>query len=233
LLQLPTAPKRPSDWPQIVQPSTSPVHHPETDTYLLKFMGADAACIMASDRYLRHRSNTGSSASSNQPPQPRPYMNLCFGVPTNAAAFQFLAYGAVFSTLARFKWGCQMLHKNPEMFSKGCFCEGGPTEEEMSKTTFKTHCTAYGMTKDQVVKVICKGPEPGYIATPRMVVALALTVLRNRDSVPFSGGVMLPGAAFGDSKEVYAHLATEGIVFEVAANDDNDVGEVVNQANKV
>ena len=229
-LGLEPAPKCPNDWPKIVSsPGNTPVYHPETNTYLLKFMGADAACILASDRYLRYRNklsldNDNSDSTSEQKLtasvsllDPHPRMSVCFGVNSKSAAYKVLGYGAVFSTLARFQYGCKLLHDNPELFTNGMFREGGPTEEEMEGGSFETFCTAYGMNKDEAVRVSCSGPEPGYIATPRIIVALALVVLKHRDEVTYGneGGVMVPGAAFGESDVVFDMLKNEGIVFKI------------------
>lgn len=213
-LNLPSKTVRPpKEWPMLVpSPGNSTVYHKETDTYLLKFMGADAACILASDRYLRYRSSSDGNASDNI--DPHPHLSLCFGVPTKSGAYKVLAYGAVFSTLARFDWGCKMLHNNPEFFTNGYFKEGGPSEEELNSCSFKTYCTAYGKDKDECVKVTCEGPEPGYVATPQIIVALALTVLNHRDKIRYQGGVMVPGVAFGEINEVYEILEKEGIIIK-------------------
>mmetsp|Transcript_12726 Transcript_12726/g.19077 ORF Transcript_12726/g.19077 Transcript_12726/m.19077 type:complete len:450 (+) Transcript_12726:107-1456(+) len=244
-LGLEPAPKCPNDWPKIVSsPGTAPVYHPETNTHLLKFMGADAACILASDRYLRYRNklslgnsdsiSTSTSTSNNeQKPSgslldPHPRMSVCFGLTSKSAAYKVLGYGAVFSTLARFQYGCKLLHDNPELFTNGMFREGGPTEEEMARGGFETFCTAYGMNKDEAVRVSCSGPEPGYVATPKIIVALALVVLKHRDEVTYGneGGVMVPGAAFGESDVVFDMLKNEGVEFKIldgATNSDQRV----------
>ncbi len=221
-LNIPKPPKPPSSWPHLaISPNVKPIYHEGTDTHLLKFVGADAACILATDRYLRHRSGDVEQYATYKD-QPHPRLTLSFGVPSSSIAYKFLSYGGIFSFLARYKWGCDMLHGNPELFSNGLFRKGGPTDEELARGSFKTYCNAYGMTKDQVVTVTCEGPEPGYIATPKMIVALAMTILHHRDSLPFGGGVMVPGAAFGDCEEVYTSLKHEGIAFEVQNNGDAD-----------
>lgn len=144
--------------------------------------------------------------------------------------------GAIFSGLASFSFGCDMLHSNPSLFTSGFFVEGsGPTDADLEGASFCTYTTGYGSQTttnkeddtnneeeeiQQVVKVTCKGPEPGYIATPRMLVALALTVLNHREELAFSGGVMLPGALFGKTTEVYDILKGNGISFEVVTEDN-------------
>ena len=52
------------------------------------------------------------------------------------------------------------------------------------------------------------GPEPGYVATPSLIVSLALTIL-DAGKVSFDSGVSLPGALFADSDKVYEHMSLE------------------------
>ncbi len=205
------AQKRPSTWKKFISfPSmTSPLYHEFTNHYILKFMGADASCILSSDRYLRLRSCSEEEQAS------KPYLSVCFGLAQKSHAYTFLGFGAVFATLAKWSWGCKLLHSNPELFTNGFFTPGGPTDDELKDGKFATYCTAYGLTKDQICRVKFSGGEPGYIATSAMMCALALTVLRNRDSMKFGGGVLLPGAAFKDCDEVYVNLKKEGLQLEV------------------
>lgn len=216
VLQLDPIAKPPKDWPKIVSsPGIMPVYHPVTDTHLIKFMGADAACILASDRYLRYRH---SQYRQTAPPR----LSVCLGVPSKKAAYKVLAYGGIFSALARTSFGCNLLRSNPSLFSNGFFREGGPTEDELEKATFKTFCTAWGESEKDKVLVTCEGGEPGYVATPAMIVALALGVLNHRDKIAFDSGVMLPGAAFGTCSEIYDLLKAEGIVFNVLTQENTE-----------
>ena len=213
------------DWPKfIASPGNAPLYHKDTNTYLMKFVGADAACILASDRYLRYRTKL-ENESNNKDDEipPHPHLSLCFGLEQKTAAYKTLAYGAAFSLLARFDYGCRILHDNPELFTNGCFRKGGPTEEEMANTSFKTHCTAYGKNKKERVNIVCEGPEPGYVATPRIIVALALTVLNHRDKLRYEGGVMVPGVAFGECNEVYDKLKETGVEIKVVDADPSIV----------
>jgi len=199
-------PKRPEGWPQLPR---APTWHGPSGTYALRFPGADASAILGSWRYLRHRFPERYEAT------PRPELSVLFGVPDRTSAAKALGYGAVFSSLARYKWGCDLLHTHFNMFSGGVFAEGGPTEEELKKGSFVTHCTGYGRTRNEVVRTTCTGPELGYVATPRMIVALAVTVLKHRKSLPFQGGVMLPGALFGECEDAYDLLSQNGVEFKV------------------
>lgn len=210
-------PKKPlSHWPKVVSnPGTMPVHHPATNTYLLKFMGADAACILASDRYMRYRSDVFPRYKEAANPR----MSVCLGIPTKSAAYKVIAYGGIFSTLARTAFGCKLLKQHPSLFSNGFFREGGPTDDELQKGGFKTYCTAWGEKKEDLVMVTCEGGEPGYVATPAMIVALALTVLNHRDKLSFPSGVMVPGAAFCKCDEIFDLLNAEGVSFQVVRDD--------------
>ncbi len=57
------------------------------------------------------------------------------------------------------------------------------------------------------------GPEPGYDATSKMVVAAALTVLEDAASMP-AGGVLTPAAAFGRTR-LLERLNNVGVTFTV------------------
>jgi short subunit dehydrogenase-like uncharacterized protein len=228
---------RPEDWKQIIDMPgmTSPLYHEQTNTHILKFMGADASCILASDRYLRLRldeNNNSPAANADDETKeqqqqvsvlpPMPFLSVCFGIQEKSNAYKFLGFGAVFSTLAKWSWGCKLLHSNPELFTNGFFKEGGPSEDEMKEATFSTYGTAYGLTKEQCVKVRFSGGEPGYIATSAMLSALALTVLNHRESMKFEGGVMLPGAAFNECDEVYDILRQEGLKIDIIETNNNE-----------
>lgn len=150
--------------------------------------------------------------------RPNPRLSVCFGLPSQTAGWKVVGFGAIFSGLASFSLGCDMLHSNPSLFSNGFFVEEGPSDADLEKASFCTYTTGYGSSKE-VVKVTCKGPEAGYVATPRMLVALALTVLNHRDELAFSGGVVLPGALFGETTAVYDNLKKNGIIFEVVEDE--------------
>ena len=62
-----------------------------------------------------------------------------------------------------------------------------------------------------------KGPEPGYIATPIIIVQAALTLQQERESVTAlmgPGGVYTAGALFGESS-LTQRLSHAGVTFEV------------------
>ena len=66
-----------------------------------------------------------------------------------------------FPRLARWEFGCNLLHNHPEVFSGGAFREGGPTQKELNDTRFTTYSIAYGSHADEFVEAKCTGAEPG------------------------------------------------------------------------
>eukprot|EP00559_Dactyliosolen_fragilissimus_P006438 CAMPEP_0184859564 /NCGR_PEP_ID=MMETSP0580-20130426/4547_1 /TAXON_ID=1118495 /ORGANISM="Dactyliosolen fragilissimus" /LENGTH=500 /DNA_ID=CAMNT_0027356265 /DNA_START=173 /DNA_END=1672 /DNA_ORIENTATION=- len=227
-----TPKQRPNYWPKDIlkPPKILPEFHPHTNTYTLKFVGADASCILASERYkrirLNHNEQNIDTKNPNNTNKPSPKLSVCFGVPTKMDAYKILAYGGVFSTLARNSWGCNLLHNHPEFFTNHMFQRKGPTEEQLRDGSFVTHAIAYGVRQSSSssssnsndsntntntsnllsVRTTCSGPEPGYVATPKIIVALALMVLKDRHTLPYTGGVMLPGVLFGNTPKVYQYL---------------------------
>lgn len=219
-------PSRPGGWPKV--PATPgavmPGYSEELRLRTMKFVGADASAVRSSWRYLRSRV-PGHSRRGTHVPEPRLSVLIGLEADNALAAVKMIAYGATFSTLARSKWGCDLLHSNPAAFSGGVFTAEGPTDEELENGGFTTFVTAFGTrhrpgAHGQVARVKITGPEPGYVATPRLIVALALTILDAGESgrevtLPFTGGVTLPGALFGECDRTYDRMREEGVSFDV------------------
>mmetsp|Transcript_727 Transcript_727/g.1026 ORF Transcript_727/g.1026 Transcript_727/m.1026 type:complete len:478 (-) Transcript_727:1651-3084(-) len=219
-------PARPKAWPRVPETpgAIMPGYNEELGLRTMKFVGADASAVKLSWKYLRSRIPEHSRKGKHVP---EPRLSVLIGMEgdNSLAALKLMAYGATFSTLARWKWGCNMLHSNPEAFSNGLFTSKGPTEEELEQGGFTTFVTAYGTkhcpgSSNQVARVKISGPEPGYVATPILIVALACTILdagkgENHVKLSFEGGVTLPGALFGDCDKVYDNMRKEGVSFDV------------------
>jgi len=228
-----TPPTRPTDWPKVPETpgAIMPSYNEELGLRTMKFVGADASAIRSSWRYLRSRV-PDHSRKGKHVPEPRLSVLIGLDMNNSLAALKLMAYGATFSTLARWKWGCNMLHSSPEAFSGGVFTSEGPTEEELEQGGFTTFVTAYGAkhcpeTNSQVARVRITGPEPGYVATPSLIVALALTILDagnggSEVKLSFNSGVTLPGALFGDCDKVYDNMRKEGVSFDVVDDFETD-----------
>jgi len=234
-------PSRPGDWPRIPETPGSilPGYNEELNLRTLKFVGADASAIRSSWRYLRSRLRDHERRGISVP-EPRLSVMIGMEAKDAFATAKVMAYGATFSTLARFRWGCDWLHSNPEAFSGGVFTSKGPTDEELENATFTTYVTAYGSkystsdkgNSDQIARVKVSGPEPGYVATPRLIIALSKTVLdagkpgNKSSNLPLESGVTFPGAVFGDCNEVYENMRNEGVLFDVVDEFKRDDSQV-------
>ena len=224
-------PPRPGVWPKIPeQLGLLPGYNKKLGLRMMKFVGADASAIRSSWRYLRSRVPNHPRKGTSIP-EPRLSVNIGMDANDKLSSLKVMAYGATFATLARWKWGCNMLHSYPEAFSGGVFTSKGPSEEELRNGRFTTYVTAYGpeYTSDLgnsqlAVHVKVSGPEPGYVATPALIVSLALTVLHagrstnGKVNLSFENGVTLPGALFGDCDIVYDYMRKEGVAFDVVDN---------------
>lgn len=218
-------PSRPKEWEKApVSPGLLPGHNEELGLRTMKFVGADASAIRSSWRYLRSR-KPDHPRKGARIPEPRLSVLIGMDAKDSMSALKVMGYGATFSLLARYKWGCNMLHANPEGFSGGVFTTGGPTQEELEKGRFTTYVTAFGPSSDLRARVKVSGPEPGYIATPILIVSLALTILdagkADGNDLSFESGVTLPGALFGDSEKVYDYMRNGGVNFDVVDDFDD------------
>ncbi|XP_073401225.1 saccharopine dehydrogenase-like oxidoreductase isoform X2 [Dendrobates tinctorius] len=111
----------------------------------------------------------------------------------------------------------------PKFFSFGYFSKEGPTAKQMAETSFSI--TFFGEGYSQGIDPqqgkpnvkICtqvSGPEAGYVTTPIAMVQAGMTILKEPESLPKSGGVYTPGAAFSKTKLI-DRLNKAGIHFTV------------------
>jgi hypothetical protein len=97
---------------------------------------------------------------------------------------------------------------------------------EMDRVTFKIEFFGKGWKNkkeninedytekpDQLIHTQITGPEPGYIATSRIVVSCALVLLQEQDKIPVKGGCITPAIAFGNTTLI-DRLQKQGIKFE-------------------
>mmetsp|Transcript_5218 Transcript_5218/g.7991 ORF Transcript_5218/g.7991 Transcript_5218/m.7991 type:complete len:455 (+) Transcript_5218:132-1496(+) len=224
-------PSRPKEWEKVpVAPGLLPGYNLYPSLRTIKFVGADAAAIRSSWRYLRSR-KPDHPRKGTKIPEPRLSVLIGMDAKDTMSALKIMGFGATFSLLARYKWGCDMLHANPEGFSGGVFTAGGPTQEELEKGRFCTYVTAFGPnSSDPRARIKVSGPEPGYVATPILIISLALTILdagkADVNDMSFESGVTLPGALFGDSEKVYEYMRNEGVNFDVVDEFDDSQSPV-------
>lgn len=194
--------------------------------YAMTFLGADASVVRSTHRNLKEMGKLRDCA-----PQYSAFMT----VPSFFYLVLIIVFGFLIQLLARFTWGRDMLLKYPRLFSIGMFSHEGPTKEQLNTTSFRM--TLFGMgfsgpdTSDtpavigrkfstddgganlkRVVKVTVEGPEPGYVATPMMLITLAKCLREERTDMPV-GGVLTPASAFYNSDTVFKRLNDCGIKF--------------------
>ncbi|XP_077139290.1 saccharopine dehydrogenase-like oxidoreductase isoform X3 [Ranitomeya variabilis] len=111
----------------------------------------------------------------------------------------------------------------PKFFSFGYFSKEGPTANQIAESSFSITFFGEGYsqgTDPQQEKPnvkICtqvSGPEIGYVTTPITMVQAGMTILKEPESLPKSGGVYTPGAAFSKTKLI-DRLNKAGIHFTV------------------
>lgn len=196
------------------------------DGVCLPFPGSDRSVVMRSQRFLYEKD------------QKRPVqMHAYVAFKSRMAAFCVAVFAIVFGLFAKFSFGRQLLLKYPKLFSMGFISHEGPSEAKMENTFFSLTIKAMGWpytdrssqinTSKQIfpdspsksLMVRISGQNPGYGATCVALLCSALMILREKDKMPGTGGVLPPGAAFARTSliselEKYEH----GMKFEILAN---------------
>ncbi|KAF9351916.1 hypothetical protein BGX26_010151 [Mortierella sp. AD094] len=133
----------------------------------------------------------------------------------------------VFGFFASYEFGRKLLLKHPRFFTFGMFSHDGPSKQQLAETSFSETFYAEGFSKelrdkhpdaeelrkvkpDVSIVTSVSGPEPGYVATPKMVVQACYTLLLQKNLVP--NGVITPAVAFGKTRLI-ERLQEQGIVF--------------------
>lgn len=211
---------------------TGPSWNKQLRKYTFRFPGADTAVVRTSQRVLARRPR----------PPGEPYLTPQFGasfcVQSPIWAAVVAAAGAVFNTLASSRLGRAVLLRHPRLFTLGAFSEAGPTQQRLAASSFTTTFVGYGWAAadapagggtpappptglDTTVLVRVSGPEPGYIATAKLFLTMARTILDDRPELTKGapGGVFTPGGLVGGAgapavARLVARMGEVGIVFQ-------------------
>ena len=192
--------------------------------YALPFIGADASVVRRTQRSLVSAGVAGPSMAQ-LPVQFSAYVTFRNAFWLAAATVM----GSLMSALCKWRLGRALVLGAPRMFSLNTFSHEGPSEAQLATTTFSMTFFAQGQkgtpaevaaaklptTSRATVRVT--GPEPGYVATPRIVLAAAFELLEAASRVPARGGVLTPAAAFrGDKSTLRVRLESlDACRFEV------------------
>lgn len=195
----------------------------EVDKVCLPFPGSDRSVVMRSQRFLYDQ-------DKKRPVQMQAYVGFSSWLVAGGVIF----FATIFGLLSKFKLGRTLLLNYPGLFSGGLASRSGPSEESMERTYFKMTFKASGWLKSdrlaessnqytesptKTLMVRVSGMNPGYGATCVAVLSAALTILRESDKMPSTGGVLPPAAAFSKTgliSELEKH--DHGIKFEILAN---------------
>lgn len=178
--------------------------NPVLQKWTLPFPGSDASVVR---RTQKHDSKLNASGIFS--------FSARFGVPSRLNVLAFYFFGFVVQMLAKFSLGRWMLLKFPQLFTKGLFSHEGPSETQMKETKFTILLQCFGLEKkkeqqvQRSLKFFIHGPEPGYVATPRIISSCARALHDELDKIAIRG-VLTPSVAFRHT-HVMEYMQTRGI----------------------
>uniref|UniRef100_A0A8D8ZHE4 Saccharopine dehydrogenase-like oxidoreductase n=1 Tax=Cacopsylla melanoneura TaxID=428564 RepID=A0A8D8ZHE4_9HEMI len=197
----------------------SVLHKNMDGQWCLPFPGADRSVVYRTQRH--------SYITNKERPVAMHAYIACDGL---YAALVVMLTGAVFSLLAKFKFGRNLLLRYPRFFSGGFISHEGPSEDYMNQTEFFMKFIGQGWTQklptvdqeyttapDKTVVAQISAFNPGYGFTVTALLLSAITLLREPSTLPPCGGVYTPGAAF-EHTSLFNQLTKHGMKFEVLSD---------------
>lgn len=190
------------------------VVHQYGSGYCLPFPGADNSVV--------YRSQRGRYEANYRPVQFRAYVKFSNLVTTLLAAFA----GVMLYLMTRTAYTRQLLLDHPRFFSGGMITRQGPKEEVMNNTHFKFELVGRGWANDadleslppnKEVLATVSGLNPGYGATVVALIHCGLTMLREQDKMPGTGGVMTTALAFSNTSLIQ-RLNENNLKFQIVEN---------------
>jgi short subunit dehydrogenase-like uncharacterized protein len=146
-------------------------------------------------------------------------------IPSLWGVFLYTFYGLIFSFLAGSPWGRNLLLGHPQLFSGGLFSKVHPSQEQLDQSSFEIilrskgydHALTpgYSVPPNKEIKVVVRGPEAGYVATPRIVMQCALAILNNKEEGYVPSGVLTPSTAFWET-DLIDRLRHVGITYDIS-----------------
>jgi len=201
-----------------VNPKPHWVH--KVAAYTVPFFFADPSVVRLSQQITLQDKELEQSQSP--PVQFAAY--IC--IPSFSALAMTIVASTVFGLLAKYEFGRQLLLKHPRFFTLGRFSHQGPSDQQLAETSFSETFFAKGYSAELQAKhkteellmvepdvsivTSVSGPEPGYVATPKLVVQACYTLLHQKALVP--NGVLTPAVAFART-DLIKRLQEQGIVF--------------------
>ncbi|KAI5190635.1 hypothetical protein NECID01_1076 [Nematocida sp. AWRm77] len=146
-----------------------------------------------------------------------PLCHCYFAVPTVFRVFLlFLLLVLIFLVYLLPEAGRSVAYKYIDFLTLGAVRRDGPSEEEIAASGFQIKIFVKGNTAEGE-KLCCatmvSGPDPGYVATPAILLVSAELIMDNLPSMfKEKGGVYTPGALFHGT-DIIARLQKEKIMF--------------------
>lgn len=143
------------------------------------------------------------------------------------SAIALAIFGFFLLVLSQFSFGRKILTEYPHIITFGQFSKDGPTREQVLSTSAEMLVVGKGYKNKmstpedepayppgEVTKTLkIKVPDPGYVATSTLMNQAAVTLIQDRDKIPFKGGVLTPGLVFPNTSLVQ-RLGKHNITFE-------------------
>ncbi|KAI8800465.1 Saccharopine dehydrogenase-domain-containing protein [Cladochytrium replicatum] len=203
------------------------------------FSGADPSIVRMGQQISEaHRRIGADRPSAVSPPLralPATQFAAYITVQSTLNLIGFMYFGLSVFTLAKWKWGRDILYKYHQLFDFGYFSKDGPSETELSASSFVETFFARGYRmkqkpqegqaaiveeewkgKDPELEIVATvaGPEVGYVATPLCIIASAYILLEEKSKGLIPAGVHSPASAFGDTG-IIDRLNGYGVDFSV------------------
>ena len=208
----------PQFWPKL-KPRGFLHKSPISEGWSMVFPGSDRSVALRTQRFLYEK-------YKQRPAQVQTYFTLksLFSVLTTAI------FGLIFVMLSKYEFGRNLLLKYPTFFSGGYISREGPKPEILDNTRFSITFKADGWTErlveptdkhdklpNKVMITKVSGTDPAYGATCVMLLLSAITILKESDKIPVTGGVLSAGAAFNKTSLI-DELIKKDIKFEVVSS---------------
>ncbi|XP_075975994.1 saccharopine dehydrogenase-like oxidoreductase isoform X2 [Anticarsia gemmatalis] len=193
------------------------IHKKEGEgNYYLPFLGADESVVYRTQRYLFHR-------EGQRPIQFKAY----FESGSLLRTFGFFLFAVMIFLMTRLTCFMKLLLCFPRLFTWGFVSRDGPTEAVMNACKFTFELIGEGWKKgtdidgkpNKKMVVMVTGTNPGYGATCVALLSSAVVILKEREHLSGSGGVMTPGAVF-KSTNLIRYLNENDLNYEVVSERD-------------
>jgi hypothetical protein len=191
--------------------------------YHVPFVFADPSIVRLSQQLFLSGSANTEKQKPNVTLPPTVQFAAYMLLPSIWIMVLYTIYGFIFSFLAGSPWGRNLLLGHPELFSHGLFSKEHPTQTQLDQCSFEIilrskgydHQPTPGEAPNKTINVVARGPEPGYVATPRIVLQCAMAILNNKKEGYVPSGVLTPSTAFWET-DLIDRLRYVGITYDIS-----------------